>query len=779
MKLIELSLRYRWTSVLICLLTMAVMAMGIKGLSLTNDYHIYFGESNPQLQEYETLLDTYSKNDNVLIAVGAKEGTVFTRETLSVIEALTRDAWRVPYSRRIDSLTNMQYTFVEGDDLQVRDLVLDAEKMSTEALAEVKDIALKDPLLAGALVSANGRVTGINVILQMPGRDSIGEIPEAVGYIRNLVAGYEEKYPQLEFHLAGQSMLAMAFPETSRADMKSLYPMMLLLILAMLTLLLRSVVASLLTFIVISFSALAGMGFFGWFEPQLAPIATCIPVMILSLAIANCVHITVAFFQNLRSYGGDKRQAMDESLKINVKPILLANVTTAIGFLTLNASDSPPFQLLGNMVAMGVMVSALLALFFYPPLLLTFTRYRAFAASATDDSSTGSWRWIEKLSGYVIGNFRILVISTLIISVITLALSTKNQLNETTLNYFDIRTTFRQDTDWVNENLTGVMYTHFSVGSASADSIVDPEYLVHLDRFTGWLRSQPDVRSVRSFTDIIKRLNQNMHGNDLDFYRIPQDRTQASQYLLLYELSLPFGLDLRSMVNIDKSATKVSANLRKMSAKELLAFENQVNEWMRENLPQYMWTSATSSNIVFAHINKRNVDSLMGGIALGVLIISIILMASLRSITLGIVSFVVNALPFFIAFGIWGAAVGEIGLGVSVVVGMALGIVVDDTVHFLLKYKQSLGDGVDAEGAVSTVFRKVGRAMIITTVCLVCGFMVLSGSYLSLNVEMGIMTALTIGIALAVDLLFLPALLIWLEKRRRPEYKAQLAPLSS
>lgn len=765
MKLIKWPLENKSLSVVFSLLLVFALASGIKGLKLSNDYNIYFGKTNPQLMAYETLLNTYSKNDNILIAISARDGSVFNRETLSAIETITKEAWQTPYSHRVDSLTNMQYTFVEEDDLQVRDLVRNAHLLSASELSQIREIALNEPSLRGGLVSLNGAVAGVNIVLQMPGKDAITEIPEAVNYVRSKVAEYQSRYPQLEFHLVGQAVLAMAFPETSKADIKSLYPLMFVLVLGLLLVMLRSITVCLLTFLTIILSSMAGMGVFGWFEIQLAPVATAVPVMIMSLSIANCVHIAVTYF-NCLSVGQAPVAAMQRSLQLNYRPILLANITTAIGFLTLNTSDSPPFQLLGNMVAIGVMCSVILSFFLFAPLLLVLVRKRSQETPAHKLQSTVVQRGFAKLGQGVVSRYKMIMAIAAIISVPSVYWTLQNDLDETTLNYFDTRMQFRQDVDWVNDHFTGVMYAYFSIGSGYDGSVSDPEYLKNLDKFTIWLREQPEVRFVSSLSDIYKRLNKNMNGNNSDFFRVPDDRVTAAQYLLLYELSLPYGLDLRSMISVDKSASKVSVNLRKMSSREMLAFEEKTHQWINANLPAAMEARASGTNIVFAHISKRNVDSLIGGTALGILFISLIIVFVFKSIKIGIISLIVNTLPFFIAFGLWAIFVGYIDLGVAVVVGMAIGVVVDDTIHFLAKYKDNINHGMSSDEALVDVYSRIGSALTVTSVCLVVGFLVLALSYLSLNKHMGILTALTIAFALPLDLLVLPALLKAFDKKK-------------
>lgn len=744
---------------LVCLLLVFVMIAGIKGLSLSNDYTIYFDREEPRLKQYEALLDTYSKNDNILIGVSRNDqSSIFNRQDLSVIEDLTTAAWKIPYSRRVDSLTNVQHSFVTGDELEVADLVLDANQISNQRLSVLRDVAVTDPQIVNFLVSPDTTAASVNIIFQLPGKSLLEETPTSVNAVRELVDTFEQQYPHLEFHLAGQLMLSMAFPETSRADMKQLYKIMFLLIIVLLIFFLRSVTAVILTMVVVVLSGLAGMGTFGWFNVQLAPIATAVPVMIMCLALANCVHISLAYFSQRSASDVTPLLAMREALRVNIRPVIIANVTTAIGFLTLNSSQSPPFQLLGNMVAVGVLVSAVLSLLFYPPLLLLL-------GSKKVPSRSIKASLFDNLGDWVVKHPKQILLATVLFLVLVLAQVPRNELNETTLDYFSEETQFRQDSDWVNQRLTGVMSAHFSIPSGHQSGVTDPVYLQHLDEFTQWLRTNQGVVSVRSFAETMKKLNRNMNGGDEAFYGLPDEQQLASQYLLLYELSLPYGLDLRSVLNVDKSASKVSVSLKKMSSVQLRDFEARANTWIEQNLPTQMQSTASSSNIIFAHIGQQNVESMLSGIAFGILLISIIVAFTLRSLLLGAISLLCNALPFLLALGFWGLGVGEIGLGVSVVAGMALGIVVDDTVHFLSKYQYNLKQGLGSREAVSRVFGQIGLALTATTVSLVAGFLILANSNLSLNVDMGIMTALTIGIALVLDFLFLPALLILFHKR--------------
>ena len=182
---------------------------------------------------------------------------------------------------------------------------------------------------------------------------------------------------------------------------------------------------------------------------------------------------------------------------------------------------------------------------------------------------------------------------------------------------------------------------------------------------------------------------------------------------------------------------------------------------------------------MFSHIGMRNIISMLSGTAIALVLISLILVVALRSIKFGALSLLPNLAPALMAFGAWGILVGEVGLAVSVVVAMTLGIVVDDTIHFLSKYLRARKErGMNAEDAIRYAFNTVGVALTVTTVVLVAGFLVIAQSNFKVNAEMGLLTAITIAIALIVDFLFLPALLLLVDGDKKTKKSAPVNPAS-
>ncbi|MYH91734.1 MAG: MMPL family transporter, partial [Gammaproteobacteria bacterium] len=279
-----------------------------------------------------------------------------------------------------------------------------------------------------------------------------------------------------------------------------------------------------------------------------------------------------------------------------------------------------------------------------------------------------------------------------------------------------------------------------------------------------WYKEQPETVHVSAITDIFRQLNMSMNGDDPAEYRLPANRELAAQYLLLYEMSLPYGLDLNNEIDVDKSATRMRVSMQTLSSNEIIALDRRAKHWLGENAPNIVRPESSGTTLMFAHLGRRNIVAMLVGTTLALVGISFALIFALRSWRLGLTSLVPNLIPGALGFGIWGLTVGEVGVSLSMVTAMTLGIVVDDSVHFLSRYQRARREiGYRSPDAVRVAFRTVGRALRTTSLVLVAGFIVVSLSSFELNSCMGKLTALVIALALVADFLLLPPLLMWFD----------------
>ncbi|MEM9099346.1 MAG: MMPL family transporter, partial [Pseudomonadota bacterium] len=372
----------------------------------------------------------------------------------------------------------------------------------------------------------------------------------------------------------------------------------------------------------------------------------------------------------------------------------------------------------------------------------------------------GDRRAMLRLADWVIAKRKALLVTMVGGSAALVAFIPTIEFNDQWVKYFDERIEFRTDSDQAAEHF-GLYPIEFSVPAGEPGGVSDPDFLKRLEAFTEWLREQPKVAHVYSLTDIMKRLNKNMHGDDESWFRIPEDRELSAQYLLLYELSLPFGLDLNDRINIDKSATRVTVTMESTTTGQTKIFLANANAYIAENFPEEQRAKPTSAQVMFTYITDRNVQFMILGTSIAIIAISLIMIIALQSVSLGVLSLVPNGLPIITTFGIWAVLVGEVGFSVATVASISLGIIVDDTVHFLTKYQRARRErGMTPEDAIRYAFDTVGIALIVNTIILVLGFLVLTFSSFKLNVDMGMMTLIAILLALILDFLLLPALLL-------------------
>ena len=704
-------LRRPWLVVALATAVMVAMTAGARFIAVTNDYRLMFGADNPELAAFDALENTFSESNRAVIAIAPGNGSVFTRETLGAIEELTEAAWQAPYSSRVDSLTNYSHSEAFEDDLTVAPLVENAQALSDADLARIEAIALNSIETAGRLVSVDGRVGGLVINFFLPDELDVAVV-EITDYLNAVLDEARASNADISYYLTGDVVMNRAFADATQDDLRRLMPIVFIVIVAVAAILLRSLLGTLAIVAVVLFVINTTMGLAGWLGTAFSPTNAGVPIIVMAVTVAYTVHIVAMALRRL-SQGLDRKAAIAESLRHNLNPVFLTTLTTAIGFLSLNASDSPPFHVLGNLVAFGVFCAFVYSMTLLPALLsilpLRATAIRSDRALVFD-----------RLADFVIAHRTRFLWSVGLVAVVLVMGIPRNELSDNWTRYFDDRYQYRRDTDFVIANLTGLDALEYSLNSGGDGGIADPGYLRAADAFAEWYREQPEVAHVQAFPDIMKRLNMNMNGDDPDFYRLPEDPELAAQYLLLYEFSLPFGNDLNDRIDVSKSATRMTVVVHSLSGQELRALDTRAEAWLNAN-QRDIATTASGISMVFAHLSQRNIESMLRGTIIAMSLISLILILVFRSVRMGLISLLPNFIPAAMSFGLWGYLVGRVGLASSVVTVVAFGIIVDDTIHFLTRYLQARKEGLLAPEAVRSTFRTVGQALTTTTPGIVRG----------------------------------------------------------
>jgi hypothetical protein len=760
-------IRFRWVVVFVTVFSVFALASGARHLYPQSDYRIMFGPKNPQLVAFDEVENVYTKLDSMVMVVHNPDGTVFNENTLVAIRELTNAGWQTPHSSRVDSVVNYQHSWATEDDLIVEDLVPEGMESDPKIIARAARVVATEPILAGNIANAELNTTVVSTRVHLD-PDDLDANPEVVAYGRALIEDMRAKYPELRFELTGPVMMSNAFFEAPGLDSKTVFPAMFALLIILTVFFTRSVSGTIATLGVIILSTLGALGAAGFYGYGINPINSAAPVVILTLAIADSIHILLTMLKEM-SNGSDKVSALRESIRINAQPVFLTSITTAIGFLVMNFSDTPPFHELGNITAFGVLLAWVLSVTFFPAL-LSILPVRSSVRGHFGDTT------MARIAEFNIRHRKKLVFGVGGLIVFLIASISRMEINDTPHEFIAQSVEFRPSTDFYDEQI-GFYFYVMSIESGSSGGINNPAYLKSLEDFAEWLRVQPDVAYVGSYVDVAKKLNMNMHGDDPTYRRVPEDRELAAQYLLLYEMSLPFGLDLNDQIDVEKSATRMLVGFKEADLVQVVATGKRADVWLAENGGALVPGEPTGPPVMFAQITKNNLSSMLRGTALGFVLISIILMVSLRSPIIGLLSLVPNIIPAATAFGIWALTVREVGFAISVVAGLSIGIIVDDTVHFLSKYSRARREmHLSGEEAVRYAFTTVGQALFSTSLIVSGGFAALMLSTFSVTATMGALTSLTVVCALGADFFLLPALLLFLDRRHMEVVPAEGQP---
>ena len=774
-KLSQLLVERRGTFSILSLVLIAVLAAGAQFLYFEGDYKIFFADDNPQMLAHDSIQDTYTKSDNLMLVIGPDSGNVFTLQSLQAIAGATDAAWLTPYAVRVDSITNFQNSYAQGDELIVEDLVGDADSLTQADLQRIRSIALSEKQLVHRLISESGHVSAINISLELPpavdpqadaetqtmqrvARDT--SFAEVVSYGNQIRDQVLQQHPNYQVHLLGVPVINQSFVQSSTNDAKSLVPLMYAIIVVLLGFFLRSLGSVVGVVIIIGVATIGSVGFYGWAGFALNQVNITAPIIILTIAVCDAVHLLVIYLRNL-SISGDRLQAMRDSLSINLQPIFLTSITTAIGFLSLNFSDSPPFRELGTICAVGVMLAMLLTLTLMPAITLFLVRQRKPLAE-------NDQRMTAQFAEFVIRKKQAIFWLSLVLVAGIVSQVPNNKLNDDTVGYFKPGVPFRNAADFHVQNLSGNQNIAHSLSCGEPGCINEPAFLQKVAEFGDWYLSQPEVIFVDTYIDVIRRLNKNMNQGAAEHYRIPESKALAAQYQLLYEMSLPYGLDLNNQVNFDKSSLRLLSIVTEAESRELIELEERAVAWLDTHAPEIARHGSHGSSVplMFAHIGLNNINSMITGSIIALIGVTLTLLIALRSLRFGTISLLPNSFPAAMAFGIWGLTIAEVNLAVAVVFSVTLGIVVDDTVHFISKYLRARRqDGKSPNDAIRYAFSTVGSALLITTVVLAAGFSLLTLSDFNVNAYMGAMTAMTIVIAVVFDFFFLPALLLLVDRK--------------
>ena len=747
----EKIIQYRYLSILFCLVLLIASFRGVGGIAFSPDMEQFFPEDYPISENHAHIEDTFYSSDSVIIAIGVDEGTVFNPRILNLIEEITDKAWSTPHSIRVDSLSNFSFVRAEVDDLVVEPFIEESLEWDQKKINERSTLIEKEEQAYGTILSKDKKTTFINISIDAPREDVEKEYAESMEHIFAFMDPLKKEYPEADMRYAGIVYIEYLSPLIVKAEMPILIPTLLFVILLSLFILLRNVVAVISSLVVIVFSVVTAVGILGHFNSTVSQPFLMVPILVATLAVADCVHLFNVYFQS--KLEKNAKDSIIKSLRLNLEPLLLTSLTTSIGFLCLNLAPIPALRVVANGIVIGVVAAFVFSIFFLAPLMSFFN----VKASSQIENQT---KLSKRVGQFSLKNRKKIIWLVPLFSAFLMSFIPLNETKDNPMEFYSERfTSVAEDTKWLAKRLGGTFLVTYEY--VSEDLVSDPEYLRQLDEFTTWLENQDEVLSVNSLSKIIKNLNRTLNGDDQSWYVIPQDSELVAQYLFFYEMSLPFGLDLTSTINQERTSTKVTVSLKEIDSKAFIEFYDRVDDYASLSIVSGNLSGGGGTRSVMAFMGMLLAEQLMYALIIGFIVITLAIALFYRSLSAGLITAIPNILPIGVAFGIWGIFSSNVSMLVSLGIGCTLGIVVDFSVHFLSKYlyaRRSLS--LSAEESVLYAFETVGFPLTIMTVSLCMGFAVLFlASFMPLRGFAGI-TMISFVAALIIDLLLFPAVLI-------------------
>ena len=757
-KFVEKIISWRWFIAIVIPLITVLMASNLKHLEFEGSYRIWFGEKSQILKDYDAFRAIFGNDDVITITFSDPDG-IFTPKALQTIDTITQKLWQTHYIARVDSLTNYQYVHPDyeyPDEVVVEDFIEDPQHYTTKQLLQKKKIALTQDLIVDRIISKDAKTTMIVGRMTPKAGDDPAVSFKLRDAVRKIIAPEEEK--GYHFYLGGGPIINSSFIEIAQHDGAIFTPGVIVVAMFLLLIIFRKISAMFLSISVVIFTFVIVLSIQVMLGYKLNNFTANIPVFVVAIGIADAMHL-LWIYTMARKKGMHNHEAIHYTMQKNFLAIFLTSLTTSVGFASLGISAVIPIKTLGIATASAALLAFVLTILFVPAMLAILNPNIKADTKVQQHNNHPLAVWY---SNFILKNAKALILlSGFVFLVLSIGIGFA-KVDSNVVKYFKKSVAFRQSVHYLQEHLTGPMSYEIIVDSQRSDGIKDPTFMKTVAQFYHDFSAKypQDVRHISSLMDVIKTFNLVMNKSK----SIPDNQELIAQYLLLYSLSLPQGMEINDKMDIDERLLRVTATMNIVETSKDLEMIHWVEAWWAKT--PYS-AKIEGQTVMFAHMQHDVTNTLIESITLAVVMISLIMLLIFRNWRMLPLFIVPNILPIALVVGVMGWLKIEIDMGVAIAGAIIIGVAVDDTIHFMVKYLEARKRGDSLEEALHYVMSYAGSAIIFTTLVLSVAFLVFIFSDFNPNYHFGIVTASALLIAAIVDLVALPALLVLIDNRKK------------
>jgi predicted RND superfamily exporter protein len=712
--------------------------------------------SDPGREDYAAATRAFGTDDIYVVAV--EIGDAFTAENLGTLKRITKRIRALEGIRGVESLVDVPHFRYdpEMDWIEVRKFIR-AVPEEPDELGELRRLALADPIYPKTIVSPDGRTAAINVTF-MPMTDGEFVDRDLDGQIRAIVA--EETGPEGRFYVTGRPHIRSEAHHMLVRDILRLIPIAIGVAVVLLWVMSGSVrgtlvpLASNLTSTFWTFGAMGALGV------DLTLITLVLGPMLICVGCVYGVHV-LARYEAIAAVSPDGRTAALRCLEYTRVPVLIAGITTIIGFAALLISDIPATNELGLFAILGVACVTLLSLTGVPAALsllpLSAPDGRPLFQGQTqlsDRIRSAFDTFLRRLSQIVVRRPGRVLVGWGALAIAAVVLIPHTVIDTDLIKYFLEDSRVRRDFERVNELLVGTVPIYVVIDGFEEGTFREPATLRAVEQTQRSLEAQEGVSAVLSAADFVKAVQGAFDGRELGDGRIPDTRQGVAEAMFMIPKT-----KLRRFATSNHSAVNLVVRTGELGSASMRRLEERISNVRESGLPDSLRVAVTGNTILLNHSADGIASNQTLQVSLAVLAILVLVSGVFRSLRLGLLAMVPNIVPVLLFFGALGAGAAPLSIPTSLIGCIALGIAVDDTVHFLVAYQHRRAEGASPDEAASDTIRRVGRPIVMTSIMLVIGFLVITMSGFATLREFGYLTALTMAICLSTDLALFPALL--------------------
>ncbi|MFT6632501.1 MAG: putative RND superfamily exporter protein [Bacteriovoracaceae bacterium] len=749
------------------IMLLLILIPGLFSLKSDFSYRAWYSEDDPLLVFYDKFENKFGNDDSVIIAIESKNSLLNPKD-LKLIYDTTQEMWKIPGIIRVDSLAN--YDAISGADDEIDIGPLISEELSTSLsqsdIPVIKEKIKNKKLVINYLISENEKMAIIRGIVK-PSLKQRVDNKELILEARALKESLEKKWPELNFYFAGTATFIHIFTEITERDVGILMPLLMTIFIVILYFIYRNKSGIIIPLCSLFSSAIMMLGLSGYFEHSITTISSAAPSILLTVAIADAIHILTVYFFAL-SQGHNNEEAVRYSLIKNFYPTLLTSLTTSIGFLSFSNSLIKSIAELGVEVGFGVVFAWISTYFLIGPLLVLrpkFIKSNSIPPQKIKKQVIATELKISNTTkSYVLGLFKY----RYAIAFVSLALFIASILGAKNLEVnLNPDAQFKHDHPYkvamrsLEKNMGSMSQVEFLIETNTEDGAKDPEFLKKVESFENWLNDLPYIRKTISLNDIIKELNLALQGGASEHFAIPNTKEEVGQNLFFYSLGLPPGRELNDRISLKSDAVRLTAIWSIITSKQA----NEEIQKMELKAKELGLTAKVTGKMpLFHELTPYVVKSFIDSFTIALIAIFLILIVVLKSLKLGLLALVPNIFPLILGAGVYSLTGEYLDIASVLIVSVCLGIAVDDSIHFLFEYQKYRKENLNIKRSFEIIFTNTAPSLFNTTLLIVIGF----GSFVIAdyipNAKFGIMVSLVLSIALIADFVVLPALLYIFEK---------------